>query len=94
MYTTSVFINEAESNHLEDLIEKRAALENLTRINEKNRLVVNEELYQKFLTEYKNTLVDYDQYWDVLLEKYGLKDEPGMHFSLDFKTREITSVPD
>ncbi|MEO3947778.1 CXXX repeat peptide modification system protein [Gorillibacterium sp. CAU 1737] len=83
-----------EVHVFEDLYEKRAALHNLIHISENNELIRNEELYQRFLKDYAQLEHDYQAYWTHIADKYGIHEEEGYYFHLDFKTCKITLRPE
>lgn len=87
-----ITVDQTDTHKLEDLMNKRNALQNLIHIDKNNPLVCNEELYQKFLSDYQQTLTRLDMQWDSLREKYGL--DASCDLYIDFRTGVVTSVKD
>lgn len=85
-----ITVDQTDAHRLEDLTNKRNALQNLILISQNNPLVRNEELYKKFLKDYECTLTGLDRQWDSLREKYGL--DASCDLYIDFQTGIVTNV--
>ena len=75
-------LNEAEFKEIEDLFEKKIALENLTKIIDTN----NQELYDKLIKDYGKTVHQFDSWWNEMSRKYHWE---GSNWWLDFETKKI-----
>ena len=90
MVQIKVTLNETDAQKLEDLTSKRTALENLILIGENNPLVRNENLYEKFLIDYRTTRSELDGQWDYIRDKYELDQTCDLY--IDFQTRIVTNI--
>lgn len=88
MNFNDIRITEEEAKTFEDLVEKREALENLVFIIDNNPIAYNDEIYQRFIKDYENTLNGIDKEWDKIIEKYNIG-ELKEKLYLDFATNEI-----
>lgn len=75
-------LNDDEFKEIEDLFEKKIALENLTKIIDAD----NQKLYDKLIKDYGKTVHDFDSWWDKMSRKY---DWEGGNLWLDFETKKI-----
>lgn len=91
MAQQEIIVKKEDSQVLEDLTSKKAALENLTLIAENNPLVHNKELYQQFLIDYEDICSKIDKHWDYLCKEYGLERKDGYDLYMDFQTSTITN---
>lgn len=78
-------LTESEKNEIQELYDKKIALENL--INSIN--ASNEELYNKLTTDYKNNMTLYQKWWAEISEKYNW--EKGAIWTINFTTNEVIS---
>ena len=67
---------------IEELFEKKMALENLAKVVQAD----NEALYEKLLKDYAHVSADYTAWWANQSQKYGWE---GSNWWLNFDTREI-----
>lgn len=75
-------LNNQEFQEIEDLFEKKIALENLTKIIDGD----NQKLYDKLIKDYGKTVRQFDSWWDNMAKKY---DWEGSGWWLDFETKKI-----
>lgn len=75
-------LNDEEFKEIEDLFEKKVALENLTKIVDAD----NQNLYDKFIKDYGKTVHQFDSWWDKMARKYEWE---GKNWWLDFETKKI-----
>lgn len=71
-----------EKKVIEDLYEKKIALENIIKIIEPN----NESLYNKVVFDYGITLKEFEEWWANMSKKYNWE---GVNWRIDFQTNEI-----
>ena len=76
-------VTKDELREIEELFEKKIALENLAKIIDSNKNEVN----NKFLSDYGKTLNLFDQWWDKTSKKYDWK---GDSWKVNFRTGEIS----
>jgi len=82
-------VETVEVEIMRELFEKKIALENLTKIKDNNMLLVNQELYKKFIEDYKLVQGEYKMKWDELQVKYNLKNIKKGYWTLDFDSKNI-----
>lgn len=75
-------LNDDEFKEIEDLFEKKIALENLTKIIDAD----NQKLYDKLIKDYGKTIHQFDLWWDNMAKKYRWE---GKNWWLDFETKKI-----
>lgn len=75
-------LNDEEFKEIEDLFEKKIALENLTRIVDAD----NKKLYDKLIKDYGKTVHQFNAWWDNMAKRYKWD---GRNWWLDFETRKI-----
>lgn len=75
-------LNDEEFKEIEDLFEKKIALENLTKIVDAK----NQELYDKLIKDYGRTVHLFNTWWDKMSKKH---DWEGRNWWLDFDTKKI-----
>ncbi len=75
-------LNDEEFKEIEDLFEKKIALENLTKIVDAD----NEKLYDKLIKDYGNTVHRFNSWWNIMGKKYNWE---GKNWWLDFETKKI-----
>jgi len=71
-----------EKKEIEDLYEKKIALENIIKIIEPS----NEVLYNKVVSDYGITLRKFEEWWTTISNKYNW--ESG-NWKINFQTNEI-----
>jgi len=76
-------LTEDETKEIEDLYEKKAALENLIKIVD----VDNERLYQRMIDDYTQTMTVFNAWWRDTSRQHGWE---GENWSVDFVTGDIT----
>ncbi|CAK7010969.1 CXXX repeat peptide modification system protein [Tissierella sp.] len=75
-------LNDDEFKEIEDLFEKKIALENLIKIVDAD----SQKLYDKLINDYGKTVHHFDSWWNEMSKKY---DWEGKNWWLDFKTKKI-----
>ena len=76
-----------ESRNLEELLEKKIALENLLKI-----LSESQEIYKKVVRDYKNIAEEYEKWWRDTSNKYIWESTDNSFLSIDFKSRKVYLV--
>ena len=76
-----VKLSEDEIRAIEDIYERKIALENLTKIVDSK----NEDIYNKFIEDYTYTLKMYNEWWNEITLKYKLN---GNYF-VDFSEKSL-----
>lgn len=76
-------LTEEEKNEIQELYEKRIALENLVNIIDP----ANEALYNKLTGDYGKIIVQFQKWWSETSEKYNW--EKGMNWFVNFETSEV-----
>ena len=84
-------VAEKEAKDFLDISDRYNALERLVMIIAKNNEIIKEDslLYTRLVEDYKETLKQHNQFWDIYLDKYGHLLDEKTQFSLDFKTNKI-----
>jgi CXXX repeat modification system protein len=77
-------LSEEDFEDIQDLYEKKLALENLTKIID----VKDSELYGKLVKDYGTTLHKFNNWWNLTSEKYKWE---GRNWWVNFDTKEIIS---
>ncbi len=77
-------LSEEDLDDIQDLFEKKMALENLTKIIDAK----DSELYEKLVKDYGKTLYEYNNWWEVTSKKYSWE---GSNWWINFETREVIS---
>lgn len=77
-------LNDNEFREIEDLFEKKLALENLTKIVSTD----NQMLYDKLIKDYGKTIHLFNDWWSRMSQKYRWE---GQNWWLDFDTKKIMS---
>ncbi|NSQ70893.1 CXXX repeat peptide modification system protein [Enterococcus faecalis] len=80
-------LTKEESRKIEELLEKKIALENLLKI-----LSESQEIYKKVDRDYKNILEEYENWWTDTSYKYLWESTRGSFWSIDFKSRKVYLV--
>jgi CXXX repeat modification system protein len=75
-------LNDEEFKEIEDLFEKKLALENLSKIIDAD----NQKLYDKLITDYGKTVHQFNSWWDIMSKKYNRESQ---NWWLDFKSKKI-----
>lgn len=80
-------LTQEESRNLEEILEKKIALENLLKI-----LSESQEIYKKVFRDYKNTVEEYEKWWRDTSDKYIWESTENFFWSIDFKSRKVYLV--
>lgn len=80
-------LTQEESRNLEEILEKKIALENLLKI-----LLESQEVYKKVDRDYKNTAEEYEKWWRDTSDKYIWESIENSFWSIDFKSRKVYLV--
>lgn len=80
-------LTQEESENLEELLEKKIALENLLKI-----LSESQEIYKKVNRDYKNIVEEYEKWWRDTSDKYIWESIENSFWSIDFKSRKVYLV--
>lgn len=80
-------LTQEESRNLEELLEKKIALENLLKI-----LSESQEIYKKLDRDYKNIVEEYEKWWIDTSDKYMWESTDNSFWSIDFKSRKVYLV--
>lgn len=80
-------LTQEESRNLEELLEKKIALENLLKI-----LSESQEIYKKVVRDYKNIVEEYEKWWTDTSDKYIWESIENSFWSIDFKSRKVYLV--
>ncbi|HES1177453.1 TPA: CXXX repeat peptide modification system protein [Streptococcus pyogenes] len=80
-------LTQEESRNLEELLEKKIALENLLKI-----LSESQEIYKKVNRDYKNIVEEYEKWWTDTSDKYIWESIENSFWSIDFKSRKVYLV--
>lgn len=80
-------LTQEESENLEELLEKKIALENLLKI-----LSESHEIYKKVYRDYKNIVEEYEKWWRDTSNKYIWESTDNSFRSIDFKSRKVYLV--
>lgn len=75
-------LSEEEYREIEDLFEKKVALENLAKILDPD----NERLYEKLIKDYGRAVRQFENWWTEMGKKHQWK---GSEWWLDFETKTI-----
>ncbi len=77
-------LSEEDFNNIQDLFEKKLALENLTKIID----VKDSELYEKLVEDYGKTLYEFNNWWNIMSQRYNWE---GSNWWVNFDTKEVIS---
>ena len=80
-------LTQEESENLEELLEKKIALENLLKI-----LSESQEIYKKVNRDYKNIVEEYEKWWRDTSDKYIWESNDNSFRSIDFKSGKVYLV--
>lgn len=80
-------LTQEESENLEELLEKKIALENLLKI-----LSESQEIYKKVDRDYKNIVEEYEKWWRDTSDKYIWESNDNSFRSIDFKSGKVYLV--
>ncbi len=78
-------LSEPDFERIENLYEKRLALENLSKIVPAD----NEKLYNKLITDYGRTMREYQNWWNEMSTKYNWE---GNNWQVNFLTKEVVRI--
>ena len=73
-----------DKEEIQNLFEKKLALENLVKIIDAD----NQKIYDKLVTDYGRTLRQFQAWWMINSQKYKWE---GQNWSIDFETSEVIS---
>lgn len=80
-------LTQEECSNIEELLEKKIALENLLKI-----LSESQEIYKKVDRDYKNIVEEYEKWWRDTSNKYIWESTYISFRSIDFKSRKVYLV--
>ena len=80
-------LTQEECSNIEELLEKKIALENLLNI-----LSESQEIYKKVVRDYKNIVEEYEKWWRDTSDKYIWESTENSFWSVDFKSRKVYLV--
>ncbi|WP_455258362.1 CXXX repeat peptide modification system protein [Peptoniphilus asaccharolyticus] len=80
-------LTQEECSHIEELLEKKIALENLLKI-----LSESQKIYKKVNRDYKNIVEEYEEWWRDTSDKYMWESIDNSFWSIDFKSRKVYLV--
>lgn len=80
-------LTQEECSNIEELLEKKIALENLLKI-----LSESQEIYKKVVRDYKNIVEEYEKWWRDTSDKYIWESTENSFWSIDFKSRKVYLV--
>lgn len=69
---------------IEDIYERKVALENLTKIID----IKDEEIYNKLIQDYAKTIKNYENWWKKITVKYNLNG----NYMVDFINRSLKKI--
>ena len=75
-------LNEEELEEIENLYEKKVALENLSRCIDPD----NEKMYQKLVNDYTSTIKKFNNWWKKMQDTYNWE---GTDWKVDFATGNV-----
>lgn len=77
-------LSEKDFEDIQNLYEKKLALENLTKIMN----ATDSELYERLIEDYGKTLYQFNHWWKEMSEKYNWE---GSNWWIKFETQEVIS---
>ena len=80
-------LTKEESRNLEEILEKKIALENLLKV-----LLESQEVYKKVDRDYKNIAEECEKWWRETSDKYIWESTDNSFWSIDFKSRKVYLV--
>ncbi|VYU15223.1 CXXX repeat peptide modification system protein [Peptoniphilus gorbachii] len=80
-------LTQEECSNIEELLEKKIALENLLNI-----VSESQEIYKKVDRDYKNIVEEYEKWWRDTSNKYIWESTDNSFRSIDFKSRKVYLV--
>ena len=80
-------LTQEECSNIEELLEKKIALENLLKI-----LSESHEIYKKVNRDYKKIVEEYEKWWRDTSDKYIWESTDNSFWSIDFKSRKVYLV--
>lgn len=80
-------LTQEECSNIEELLEKKIALENLLNI-----VSESQEIYKKVDRDYKNIVEEYEKWWRDTSDKYIWESTDNSFWSIDFKFRKVYLV--
>lgn len=84
-------VPEKEAKEFLYISDRHNALERLVMIIAKNNEIIKEDslLYARLVEDYKESLKQHNQFWEIYLDKYGHLLDETTQLSLDFTTNKI-----
>lgn len=85
---------EKEASEFLGIFEMKNTLESLVMLIARNNDILKKDslLYTRLVEDYKENLMQYEQFWSFYLEKYKNLLNENTQLSLDFKTKQIYIV--
>lgn len=80
-------LTQEECSNIEELLEKKIALENLLNI-----VSESQEIYKKVDRDYKIIAEEYEKWWRDTSDKYIWESTDNSFWSIDFKFRKVYLV--
>lgn len=80
-------LTQEECSNIEELLEKKIALENLLNI-----VSESQEIYKKVDRDYKIIAEEYEKWWRDTSDKYIWESTENSFWSIDFKSRKVYLV--
>lgn len=80
-------LTQEECSNIEELLEKKIALENLLNI-----VSESQEIYKEVDRDYKNIVEEYEKWWRDTSDKYIWESTENSFWSIDFKSRKVYLV--
>lgn len=77
-------LSDDDKKEIQNIFEKKLALENLVKIIDAN----NQEMYDKLISDYRRTLCQFQDWWTRNSQKYKWE---GQNWSINFDTSEVIS---
>lgn len=78
-------VTEKEKQEIQDIYERKVALESLLNIIDSDK----DYVYNKLINDYSSTLFKFNKWWDDMANKYQWI---GSQFQIDFSTNEIFNL--
>ena len=75
-------LSEEEFKEIEDLFERKLALENLRKIIDYD----DEKIYDKFIKDYGKAIRLFEQWWSTMSKKHNWQ---GENWYVDFETKQV-----
>ena len=79
-------VTEDEKREIQELYEKKLALENLLKIIDSS----NEQMYVKLVADYGSTMRLFQEWWNKMHITYNWKSEKDKSWNINFETNEVS----